>query len=105
MGKEQIFLVENASGPLHPSASFGLYGNLVLSDSGENFTIHVNAKGAQFSPEAGLNKVIWIVTASLLNDQQIILKQPVIQYYRYWINRDSCRRRGNLSITSTNAGK
>lgn len=78
-------VVENASGPLHPSASFGFYGHLALSDNGANLTIHVNAKGARFSPEAGLNRVTWIVTASLLNDGETILKQPVIQHYRYLI--------------------
>lgn len=58
-------IVENASGPIHPSASFTLFGSILLSPDNQHVTVDVTAKGVQFSPEAGLERVDWMVTAEL----------------------------------------
>lgn len=83
-------VVENASGPGNPSASFTLFGHVSLSENNRNIMASVSAKGAIFSREAGLEKVTWFVEATLKKNQETIGEKRVApQHEKYWTRPDT----------------
>lgn len=84
-------VVENASGPLNPSGSFTLLGDLYLNRDRTELRITVNAKGPYFTLEGAPEKLTWDVKASLQINNELIQKKNISREHPFYLGMQGIR--------------